>query len=49
MISKPVVALGPVSEDVQLAYDYFDARLRGGGDRFLQRYFAATDRIALNP
>ena len=49
MTSKPVVALGPVSEEVQLAYDYFAARLRGGGDRFLERYFATTDRIALNP
>lgn len=49
MISKPVVALEQVAEDVQLAYDYFDARLRGGGEKFLERYFASTDRIALNP
>ena len=49
MTGKPVVALADVSEDVQLAYDYFAACLRGGGDRFLERYFAATDRITLNP
>jgi hypothetical protein len=46
---KPVVALAQVSEDVQLAYDYFAARLHAGGDKFLQRYFTATDQIALNP
>lgn len=49
MINKPVVALEQVSEDVQLAYDYFAARLIGGGDKFLERYFISTDRIALNP
>jgi hypothetical protein len=49
VISKPVVALEPVREDVQLAYDYFAARLSGGGDKFLERYFESTDRIALNP
>ncbi len=49
MTSKPVVALADVSEDVQLAYEYFEARLRDGGDGFLERYFATTDRISLNP
>ena len=49
MTSKPVVALEQVGEDVQLAYDYFAARLSGGGEKFLKRYFASTDRIALNP
>ena len=48
MNSKPVVALPAVSEDVQLAYDYFGARLKGGGERFLARYFEVTDQIALN-
>jgi hypothetical protein len=46
--SRPVVALALVSEDIQLAYDYFSARL-GGGDKFLERYFETTDQIALNP
>jgi plasmid stabilization system protein ParE len=45
----PVVALAAVSEDVQAAYDYFEARWTGAGDRFLDRYFETTDRIALNP
>lgn len=49
MNSKPVVALAQVSEDVQLAYDYFAARLLAGGDKFLERYFTATDQITLNP
>lgn len=49
MNSKPVVALAAVSDDVQLAYDYFADRRTGGGDRFLRRYFTATDGIALNP
>ena len=49
MTSKPVVALQVVSEDLQLAYDYFAARLTGGGERFLKRYFESTDRIAFNP
>ncbi len=49
MNSKPVVALAQVSEDVQLAHDYFAARLDAGGDKFLKRYFTATDQIALNP
>ena len=49
MISKPVVALEQVSEDVQLAYDYFADRLFDGGDKFLERYFTLTDQIALNP
>jgi plasmid stabilization system protein ParE len=49
MKSVPVVALEPVRDDVQIAYDYFEERLPGEGDRFLRRYFSATDRIALNP
>lgn len=49
MKSLPVVALEPVREDVQAAYDYFEARLAGAGDRFLDRYFTTTDRIGLNP
>jgi hypothetical protein len=35
--SKPVVALECVSDDVQVAYDYFAARISGGGERFLER------------
>jgi plasmid stabilization system protein ParE len=49
MKSVPVVAFEPVRDDVQSAYDYFEERLSGGGDRFLAQYFATTDRIALNP
>ena len=49
MNSKPVVALAFVSEDIQIAYDYFDARLNSGGEKFLERYFTTTDQIALNP
>ena len=49
MNGKPVVALAMVSADVQHAYDYFAARLQGGGDKFLQRYFESTDQIASNP
>lgn len=49
MKSLPVVALDPVREDVQAAYDYFEDRLAGAGDRFLNRYFATSDRIGLNP
>ena len=49
MKSVPVVALEPVRDDIQAAYDYFEERLAGGGDRFLAHYFAATDRIGLNP
>ena len=49
MNSRPVVALDAVREDVQAAYDYFAARGAGVGDKFLERYFAITDRIALNP
>ena len=45
----PVVALGAVREDSQAAYDYFEARLPGAGERFLERYFKTTDRIAANP
>lgn len=48
MKSKPVVALALVSEDVQLAYNYFSAR-SGGGDKFLARYFETTDHITINP
>jgi plasmid stabilization system protein ParE len=47
--SVPVVALAAVSDDVQAAYDYFEARGAHAGDRFLDRYFLTTDRIALNP
>jgi plasmid stabilization system protein ParE len=45
----PVVALDAVREDVQAAYDYFEVRAPGAGDKFLERYFRTTDRIALNP
>lgn len=34
---------------MQLAYDYFAMRADFGGEEFLQRYFEAADRIALNP
>ena len=44
----PVVALDPVRDDVQAAYDYFEERWSGAGDRFLDHYFATADRIALN-
>jgi hypothetical protein len=44
----PVVAIDPVRDDVQTAYDYFEDRVGGTGDEFLQRYFAATDGIGLN-
>ncbi|MBC7369178.1 MAG: hypothetical protein H7343_20620 [Undibacterium sp.] len=43
-----MVALNVVREDVQAAYDYFETRLARSGARFLVRYFATTDRIALN-
>ena len=49
MNSKPVVALECVSDDVQVAYDYFALRFSGGGERFLERYFRTIDQIALNP
>ncbi len=49
MKSVPVVALAAVSADVQAAYDYFEARGARAGERFLDRYCATTDRIALNP
>ena len=49
MKPKPVVALDVVLEDVQAAYDYFENRIRGSGERFLQRYLDVTDRIAANP
>lgn len=45
----PVVALDAVREDVQVAFDYFDARVARTGGRFLIRYFATTDRIGNNP
>ncbi len=44
----PVVALSVVADDVQAAYDYFEERLRGAGERFLSRYFATADRIGSN-
>ena len=46
--SQPVVALEVVSADVQAAYDYFETRLPGAGERFLTRYFATADKIASN-
>ena len=49
MKNLPVVALDAVREDVQAAYDYFSARSPNGGDTFLERYFATTDRIERNP
>lgn len=49
MNAKPVVALADVREDVQIACDYFDMRVGATGGRFMRRYFATTDRIALNP
>ncbi len=49
MKSKPVVALAAVADDVQLAYDYFEDRVSGGGERFFERYFEAIDHAALNP
>ncbi len=45
----PVVALAGVREDVQSAYDYFELRVGGTGDKFLSRYFKTTDRIGANP
>jgi hypothetical protein len=47
--SQPVVALDAVREEVQTAYDYFAVRSSGAGDKFLERYFAIADQIALNP
>ncbi len=47
--SLPVVALADVVDDVQAAYDYFELRVPGAGNRFFERYFAATDEIGLNP
>lgn len=49
MSGKPVIALDVVRDDVQLAYDYFEERVGGSGERFLTRYFAITDTIAVNP
>lgn len=49
MKSLPVVALDAVRADVQAAHDYFAAHGALNGDRFLERYFVLTDRIALNP
>ncbi len=49
MKSKPVVALAAVADDVQLAYDYFEDRLAGSGERFFERYFQTIDHVALNP
>jgi hypothetical protein len=45
----PVVALDAVRNDVQAAYEYFEARGHGAGEKFLGRYFTITDRISLNP
>jgi plasmid stabilization system protein ParE len=49
MKGLPVVALDAVRADVQAAFDYFSARSPDGGEKFLARYFAVTDRIAQNP
>ena len=49
MISKPVIALAFVSDEVQLAYDYCAARLKDGGEKSLKQYFELTDQIAHNP
>lgn len=49
MKSVPVVALDVVREDVQEAYDYFAEGISDGGERWLERYFATTDKIATNP
>jgi hypothetical protein len=46
---KPLVALALVSDDIQSAHDYFEVRVAGAGDRFLQRYFAVTGQIAMTP
>jgi hypothetical protein len=46
---KTVVALADVREDVLGACDYFETRVGSTGERFLQRYFATTDKIAQNP
>lgn len=48
MKSLPAVALDAVREDIQAAYDYFEVRVSGAGERFLDRYFSTTDTIALN-
>ena len=37
--SLPVVTLEAVREDLQAAYDYFETRVAGAGERFLERYF----------
>jgi hypothetical protein len=47
--SRPVVALADVREDVQVACDYFETRVGATGEGFLRRYFATTEKIALNP
>ena len=49
MKSLPVVTLEAVREDLQAAYDYFETRVAGAGERFLERYFSTADKIALNP
>ena len=49
MNGKPVVALEVVREDVQQAFDYFNVRVGGTGERFLNRYFSVADAIVLNP
>jgi plasmid stabilization system protein ParE len=48
MKTGPVVALEVVGEDMQLACDYFAARVPGLDERFVERYFAVTDKIAAN-
>jgi hypothetical protein len=45
---KPVVALAWVSDDVQLAFDYFQTRVGASGEKFLSRYFTTVDQIATN-
>lgn len=49
MKSLPIVALDVVREDVQAAYDYFAEGISEGGERWLERYFATTEKIAENP
>jgi hypothetical protein len=43
MKSVPIVALEPVRDDAQATYDYFEERLPGAGEAFLNRCFATTD------
>ena len=48
MKSLPVVALAAASEDVQLAYDYFESQLPDAGERFVRNFFEVMERIASN-